>query len=212
MSNLSVVIAGQTFTYEGLFTMSGPELVRAHNLAASQVGLEPTKRFSDKVSAVKRTWAALSKVAFAQATAPEAKEPEVEKPKATPAPAPAPEKPKAAPAAKPKKEAAPKEKKVGKPRGKRFVFPQLGGLDEPKPVREGTHRYTLVQLMSRREGATFEELLAATWAKEKEMDPAIQSKTCYEAIRLIHYYTGYGMRQTESGERVGAIHLFFNKK
>lgn len=204
MSTQAVTISGQTFTYEGLFTMSGPELVKAHNLAASKAGVEPTKRFSDKVSAVKRTWAVLQKVAdVAPETVQEVKEPVVEKPKA--APAPAPEK-------KAKEPKPPKEKKVGKPRGKRFVFPQLSGLDEPKPVREGTHRHTLVQLMSRREGATFEELLAATWAKEKEMDPAIQSKTCYEAIRLIHYYTGYGMRQTESGERVGAIHLFFNKK
>lgn len=194
----TVVISGQTFTYEGLFTMSGPELVKAHNLAAEKAGTEPTKRFSDKVSAVKRTWAVLQKVAeVAPETVKEAK------------PEPEPEAPKVKAKAEPK---APKEKKVGKPRGKRFVFPQLSGLDEPKPVREGTHRHTLVQLMSRREGATFEELLEATWAKEKAMDPAIQSKTCYEAIRLIHYYTGYGMRQTESGERVGAIHLFFNKK
>src|SRR5687768_18289655 len=89
MSNLSVNIAGQTFTYEGLFNMSGPELVRAHNLAASQVGVTPTKRFSNKVQAVKRTWEVLSKVAKA---VPEAtKAPEAATAPA-PAPAPAPEK------------------------------------------------------------------------------------------------------------------------
>lgn len=183
MTTQQVTFNGQSFSYEGLFSLPLSELCKVYNAAAPKVGGTPTKKFSDKVSGVKRTWAVLTKI-----------EPE----DVTPAP-----QPKAAPQPQPKVKAA------GKPRGKRFVFPQG---EELKKVREGTHRATLVELMSRREGATFDECLAATWGKHKDMLPEIQEKTCYEAIRLIHYYSGYGMRQTETGDRKGAIHLFFNEK
>lgn len=208
----SITLGGQTFTYDGLYSLSGPDLVKVHNLAAPKAGVEPTKRFSDKVSAVKRTWAVLTKVSDGGGEEPEAqrlrKDTEALKALAEDVKA---VKAKAAPAPKAKKAApAPKEKKAGKPRGKRFVFPQAEELKTK--VRSGTNRATLIELMSRREGATFEECLAATWGKNKDMAPEIQAKTCYEAIRLVHYYTGYGMRQTETGERKGAIHLFFNEK
>lgn len=92
-----------------------------------------------------------------------------------------------------KAQAAPKARK---PRGMRFVFP---AADEIKTVREGTNRHKLIQMLSSENGATFEECLAATWGQNKEMDEETQRKTCYEAIRLIHYYVGYGMTQDEEG-------------
>jgi hypothetical protein len=94
--------------------------------------------------------------------------------------------------AEPKVQASPKpkvEKKVieRKPRGMRFFFPVA---DEIKNVRPGTHRATLVELLSTKEGASFEECQAATgWDK----------KTCYEGIRLLHSYVGYGMTQDAEG-------------
>lgn len=209
MTAQTVVIFGnQTYTYEGLFTLSGPELTKLHNEAAHKVGVEPTKRFSDKLSAAKRTWAVLLKVAAGTeatvATAPselvkaatveKVVVPEAErdvlvvKPKALKAEKPA----KAPKAPKEKKEAAPR-----KPRGKRFVFPKG---DELKKVREGTFRATLVKMLSREQGATFGQCLGATWGQKAGMDAETAEKTCYEAMRLLHYYCGYGMRHLDQSE------------
>lgn len=94
-------------------------------------------------------------------------------------------------AEKPKKERA-----APKPRGFRFVFPVK---KEIKGHRENTQRALLIKLLQRQPGeageghpggATFDELMAATgW----------DQKTTYEGTRLLHYYLGYGMKQSEPG-------------
>lgn len=190
--------------------MSGPELVTLFRLVKSNLGEEVrTTRFPDSKTAVKRTWAALEQydqsndqslgtddftMSEEELNAQKGRvksEPQVELSEAdkrqiadeaqsrqpsTPAPAP--------------------EKKARKPRGMRFVFP-VG--DEIKPVRAGTFRAKLVELFSTKPGATFDEALAATWGSKEGMDPEVAKKTCYEGIRLLHYYVGYGMKQDADG-------------
>lgn len=92
-------------------------------------------------------------------------------------------------------------KKKRKPRGMRFVFP-VG--DEIKPVRENTNRHKLLKLLQRKNGATFEECLKATWGDRTDMTDEIKVKATYEGIRLLHYYSGYGLRQDEKG-RIHAV-------
>jgi hypothetical protein len=191
----TATFGGQTYTYDSLFVLSGPEMCRLYNEAAPKAGMEKTKRFGDKVSGAKRTWAAL--------TALTADEPSAQEAIIATAPS---ELAKADNAKlqqaandsgafkvvkppKVKKEAAPR-----KPRGKRFVFPKGSEL---KPVREGTFRHTLVKLLTREHGATFEQCQAATWGTKADMEPEIQEKTTYEAMRLLHYYCGYGMRHLD---------------
>lgn len=167
--------------------MTGPELVSLFRLVKSNLGEEVrTTRFSDTKAGIKRTWEALQQ--FDQAgdeslgTAP------VELPEA--------DKAQIKQEAADRKAAAPKEPKARKPRGMRFVFP-VG--DEIKEVRPGTYRAKLVELFSAKSGATFDEALAATWGSKEGMDEEVAKKTCYEAIRLLHYYVGYGMKQDADG-------------
>lgn len=155
-------------TQAELDAMSTADILVHFNALATSKGRETTKRFADRASAIKRTLA-LQDLEGGGASAP--------KPKAPPPPA---DKPKAAPeAGKTKKaKAEPKERKM---RGMRFVFPVER---EIKPVREGSKRYKLMQLLSTEEGATFEQAMKHTgWSR----------KDCYEGIRLLHYYSGYGM-------------------
>lgn len=50
---------GSEYSLETLGNLSGPELVKLHNSCASKIGQPETRRFSDKSSALKRTWAVL---------------------------------------------------------------------------------------------------------------------------------------------------------
>lgn len=218
----TIEFKGTSYVYDQLYNLGGPELVKIYNSAAPAVGRPPTKRFSDKVSGVKAVWAVLQKATEAPAPAPEgAVEGAVEgaglvatapseaakvdagtelkgdAPKPD-APKPARKKAAAKPPKEPKAPKPPKEKKEREPRGMYFVFPARP-VDEQKPVRAGTMRAELFRLLSRPLGASFEQLLEATWGKKplSEMDAATQRKTCYEATRLIHYFNGFGMHQDE---------------
>jgi hypothetical protein len=176
-----------------LETLAGPQLVALYNEKAPLVGDKPVSKFSDRSTAIKRVRALLTKIGETKTVTDETDEdtgiPDFLKKDAVSNPI-NPPAPKAK--AEPKAKAAPKpkaEKKVieRKPRGMRFFFPVA---DEIKNVRPGTHRATLVELLSTKEGASFEECQAATgWDK----------KTCYEGIRLLHSYVGYGMTQDAEG-------------
>lgn len=168
--------------------MTGTELVSLFRLVKSNLGEEVrTTRFPDSKTAIKRTWAALE--AYDQANDESLGSDTVTLTEA--------DKQQVKAEAEDRKAAAPKaEPKARKPRGMRFVFP-VG--DEIKPVREGTFRAKLVELFSTGKGATFDEALAATWGSKEGMDPEVAKKTCYEGIRLLHYYVGYGMKQDADG-------------
>jgi hypothetical protein len=158
---------------------SAPELLKLYNEKAKELGLEAVKRFADTKTALRRTTAILTGQVVVKET----------KPKAAPTPAapkaPDAEKKPAAEAAKGKKTA---ERKT---RGMRFVFP-VG--KEIKTVKEGSKRHMAMTLLLRPEGATFEQVQKKTGWERKD---------CYEGIRLLHYYVGYGMFQDADG----TIHL-----
>lgn len=58
-----------------------------------------------------------------------------------------------------------------------------------KPVREGTGRAKLVEML--REGATFEQCVKRAGFKDE--------RNTYQAIRLLNTYSGYGLKQGDDG-------------
>lgn len=174
--------------------LSTPALVTLHNTLAektcgSDLVVAPVKRFSDRATATKRVAALLEKTGQ-EVVAVEAGVPTIRRVGDLP------------PAVEGQGEvqdlATPLEgtndttepapaKKERKRRGFRFVFPKK---DEIKSCREGTKRAQVVELLSREEGATLEEIMAATGWSQKD---------AYEGTRLIHFYLGYGMKQDENG-------------
>lgn len=98
---------------------------------------------------------------------------------------------KVAPAAS--EEAAPAEKKARKARGFRFKFCKR---DTIKEVKEGSKRFALLQLLKQEGGATFEECMAETGWNRKD---------CYEGIRLLHYYVGYGLNMDETTGKIWIV-------
>lgn len=95
----------------------------------------------------------------------------------------------AAPA--PKK--SPKAKTERKARGFRFKFQKR---EEIKSVKVGSKREQLLNLLKQEGGATFEECMAATGWNRKD---------CYEAVRLLHYYVGYGLDMNESTGKIWVV-------
>lgn len=170
--------------------MTGPQLVELYRLVCSNMGKETrVTRFSDAKTGIKRVWGVLEEYAAEEAAdAGEQQAPAVELTEA--------DKQQVKLEAQDRKAAEPKEPKARKPRGMRFVFP-VG--DEIKEVRPGTNRAKLVELFTTGKGVTFDEALAATWGAKGDMDAEVAKKTCYEAIRLLHYYVGYGMKQDADG-------------
>ena len=90
-------------------------------------------------------------------------------------------------------EAAPVEKKARKSRGFRFKFCKR---DTIKAVKEGSKRYALLQLLKQEGGATFEECMTETGWNRKD---------CYEGIRLLHYYVGYGLNMNETTGKIWIV-------
>lgn len=76
-----------------------------------------------------------------------------------------------------------KAKTERKKRGMRFVFPAEKDI---KPVREGTARAKALAILTRDGGGTFDDVCRATGWNEKK---------AYEGIRLLHYYSGYGLKE-----------------
>jgi hypothetical protein len=205
----TITFQGVTYEQPSLGSYSGPELVKIYNAAAKAVGGTETKRFGDKAAALKRTWEVLRKTAEAApeatvATAPSELKKVVE---AKPEPTPEPEAPKA--------EKVVKEKKDRPARGMYFMFPHRA-QDVQKMPKKGSMRAKLFSLLSREYGATFDQLLKATWGDADmrstqgcaEMDEDTQRKTCYEATRLIHYYNGFGLYHADNDH----VFVFSNRE
>lgn len=165
----TVLINSVQYDFASLEAMSGPGQVALYNLVTG----EDVKKFSDRKTGAKRLWA-LGKPFETKAAAPV--EPA---PKASPKSDSAPKKAPAKKAPKPARAEAAGDRKVRQmtfrlpPKGKTFL-----------PHREGTNRAKLIQLLSRQNGATFEECReACDWDK----------KTTYEGIRLLNALLGYGL-------------------
>ena len=129
--------------------LSGRDLVELYNALSDN----PVKKFADKATALKRTWAMVQEKGEAVA----------------------------------KRRGAPK-------RGYTFDF---SPKDEVRAPREGSSRAAVLALLVT--GATFDEVMAATWGKRKGWDADKKRKTTYEGIRLCHLSNGYGLRQDEKG-------------
>lgn len=202
---------GQPTSVVALSDMSGPDLLGLFNLVTERMGGKRVNKFADKQTAVKRTWAALeahtnymAKLAeeesdvetqtetqtTAKAQAKAAKQAEKE------AAAQAKAEEKARKAAEREAAKAAKPPVERKKRGRRFVFPALSVI---KTAREGSKRALAIRLLTREEGAKFEDIQAATGWNDKD---------AYEGIRLVHYYVGYGMAQDEDG----TIRIFTDNK
>jgi outer membrane biosynthesis protein TonB len=175
-----------------LQTLSRKELTELYNKLAATLGEKPVARFSDSATALKRTKKLVERVNEKPAAKAE--------PKPEPKAATKPE-PKAATKPEPKAATKPEPKaatKPPRPRNMSFNFPCT---PEQKLVRPGTNRAKLLELLAT--GATFDQCVAATWGKDQNMPENEQRKNTYEAIRLLHYYCGYGLRQGSDG----VIHL-----
>lgn len=85
------------------------------------------------------------------------------------------------------------EKKDRKTRGFRFKFCRCETI---KSVKEGSKRHKLLQLLKSEGGATFEECMAETGWNRKD---------CYEGIRLLHYYVGYGLNMDETTGKIWIV-------
>lgn len=150
-----------------LYDVSTADLLNFYN---RETGKE-TKKFASRSKGIEQVLKLVSE------TTPESEESVPEQPKAeapAPAPAPAPEQP------KPRK-ANPKR------RVHSFDLPPQG---EIKQHREGTARAKVIELCSRPEGATYEEVMEGTGWDDKK---------AYEGIRLIHFYLGWGMLRDAEG-------------
>lgn len=88
----------------------------------------------------------------------------------------------------PKAKKAPAAKATPKVRQPRFVFKKD---KEIKPPRETTKRHTVLTMLRRQNGATLAEIEQKVWPGDR--------KTTYEAVRLLHFQHGFGLRQDEAG-------------
>lgn len=151
--------------------MSGADLVSTFNLVSANLGKGRVKRFADTAAGRRRLLGILTE--YEQANSQDEQET---------APPPPPAKPGSEPAPPPASD-PPKQRAERKKRGMRFVFP---AEKEIKPVREGTARAKALAILLRDGGGTFADVQAATGWNEKQ---------AYEGIRLLHYYSGYGLKE-----------------
>ncbi len=184
----SITINGNTVTEAQLTDASIKDLVDTYNGLMEQTGGKAIKKFKDKATAVKRVWAAATKVA--EAEAPDAGDDETEVPGAS--------EPKKAKA----KAETPKERKA---REKHFVFP----FDEELYKQRGTPRKDslrdkALRKLNRKTGASLTEIetLVNEFDAGRGKAPFNVERRAYELVRLVHYYMGYGLSQ--DGNRIHA--------
>lgn len=171
--------------------LSGTELLNLHNRYAPKD--KQCARFADKPSAIRRTWAVLQgqtadfeappEELEKQATRKEVQE--AKKPPLELVEPPAPPK-----VTKPKKEAKAEGESRGRPRGFSFRFPLSNS--GAKPPKETSKRFKVLELLLRKQGATFDEVMEVSGWKRTD---------AYEGIRLLHYANGYRLWTTEKGDQ-----------
>ena len=160
------------------FSLSG--LATYYNELAAHLSVKQIKKFADRKSAHRRIQGLIA-TAMSQIEVPEVEAPVVELP----------------PLAEPKilletkkeddgklttKVTIPKAKS-DKPKVARFNF-NLESKSHHRKLREGTKRHQVFAMLSGTAGATFEECMEVTGWNRKD---------CYEGIRLLNTYCGFGM-------------------
>ena len=158
----SITFAGSNYTEASLNKLSGPELVELYNSAVEAIhegeNVPTVRRFSDKTAATTRTWKMLQRAAEHEEHK-EAKKAEAAEKEQAPAPV------KTTVTAKahtsPSVVKTPKAKPVP-PKGRASRGTNLSAPGhEPLACREGSKQAILVDMLSREEGATMDELLKA---------------------------------------------------
>lgn len=162
-------------SFEDLSAVSNADLLGFYNVTTGK----STTKFASRDKGLKQVWALVEPMLLAE-------EASAQKQEEAPATA-----KKDEPTTAPKKEKAPKAER--KPRGFRFKFQKR---EEIKEVKAGSKREQLLNLLKQPGGATFEECMAATGWNRKD---------CYEAIRLLHYYVGYGLNMDEQTGKIWVV-------
>lgn len=155
--------------------LTGPQMVALYNATAAELntGLAPVTRFATKEAAVKRTMANLTDLWELRRT--------MEKAQAKP------EKPKAAPKAKPATGTAPR----------RGTGINLAPMKKAYACRAGSKQAILVDMLSREQGATMEELLEALSGGSKPWkEVSVKSGMNWDMNKV----KGYGIRTTKRGD------------
>jgi hypothetical protein len=174
-----------------------PELLAIYNEAAKALGSRTVNKFSDKITAVKRTQAIVEEanklegfVAWMKArTAGTPVAPKAEARKSTPPPAPAAKVAKAAKA--PRVKAAKKERRMS------FQFKPLSKQKAPKG--DGSLRTLCLAKLS--EGAKFDaviKLVEKFDAGRGKGNAETIERRAYELVRIMHYQLGYGIKHDET--------------
>lgn len=93
-----------------------------------------------------------------------------------------------------------KPAKEPKPRRMRFVYPYNGDDHFRGIQREKSLRGRAAEVLLK--GATFEEIIAVVskFDEDRGSTPGHVERRAYEVVRLLHYYTGYGLR--EEGDKI----------
>ena len=189
----SIQFNGQTYSEDILNLLSSSSLVELYNQIADSKGQTHVSKFSDKQTAVRRVWLALGKIAMHEADdfmnlpigentmSPYTIEEFIDDIKKTD---------------KVILDNLPdKREKPRKARGRHFVFP----LGDIKQTNEKTLRSKVRDRL--RGGATFEQVVEVV--KQFDIDRGVAHKNverrAYEAIRIVHYYLGYGLKQDADG-------------
>lgn len=155
--------------------LTGPQMVALYNATAAELntGLAPVTRFATKEAAVKRTMANLTDLWELRRT--------MEKAQAKP------EKSKAAPKAKPATGTAPR----------RGTGINLAPMKKAYACRAGSKQAILVDMLSREQGATMEELLEALSGGAKPWkEVSVKSGMNWDMNKV----KGYGIRTTKRGD------------
>lgn len=178
--NTTVTYQGIQYTDKVLKDEATSSLVSTYNKIAEANGEKPVKKFADRATAEKRVWAMLQK--YGKAT---------------------------------KRE--PKAPGTRQARAKRFNYVAIG---QPKPRRESTPekpvlRDMILTKMLSETGITFNQAvdivhkfdkkrrdlgLNILSARAEDGSGKTAETRAYEAIRLIHYYLNYSMKQDGEGD------------
>lgn len=171
---MSAITFNTAYTQESLSRMSGPALVELYNLILETFrnggNVPKVRRFADKTSAVTRVWKLLQRYAEANPEPEKVEETAMEEVDTFEIP-------------------VPKKKKPGAPKRGTNLQP---ALHAPIPCREGSKQAILVDMLSRPNGATMDELLDAM-SKDRRpwTETSIRSGFGWD-MRL----KGYGVRST----------------
>lgn len=182
-----------------LLALSGPQSVAFYNVTAAAISpsLSEVKRFADKASAAKRLWANLQDLINKKPEqAPVKKDHKVtasanltELAGAFPAKA-----DKARDGAKP---ANKDDHPAPKPAAKRATGINLAPMKVAYPCREGSKQAILVDMLSRVQGATMDELLKALSGGDKPwLEISVKSGMNWDMNKI----KGYGIRTTKRAE------------